>query len=142
MATNSSILAWKIPLTEKPGYSPWGCKESDFLLIEWTWLFLLWLCFLTYLLTLFGHPFFLYVTLYFITTQKYSTNSESKGLWYHISNLCHKLCLNYLTLVFVFFGTGCWRLEIHSPGSWSDVSVDFSSGFSCWISWAFCSCYL
>ena len=95
MATNSSILAWKIPLTEKPGYSPWGCKESDFLLTEWTWLFLLWLCFLTYLLTLFGHPFFLYVTLYFITTQKYSTNSESKGLWYHISNLCHKLCLNY-----------------------------------------------
>ena len=30
MATHSSILAWKIPWTEKPGgYSPWGCKESD-----------------------------------------------------------------------------------------------------------------
>jgi len=27
MATHSSILAWRIPLTEKPGgYSPWGCK--------------------------------------------------------------------------------------------------------------------
>ena len=24
MATNSSILAWKIPWTEEPGYSPWG----------------------------------------------------------------------------------------------------------------------
>ena len=30
MATHSSILAWRIPWTEKPaGYSPWGCKESD-----------------------------------------------------------------------------------------------------------------
>ena len=30
MATHSSILAWKIPWTEKPGgYTPWGCKESD-----------------------------------------------------------------------------------------------------------------
>ena len=31
MATYSSILAWRIPWTEKRGrlYSPWGCKESD-----------------------------------------------------------------------------------------------------------------
>ena len=30
MATKSSILAWKIPWTEKPGsYSPWGRKELD-----------------------------------------------------------------------------------------------------------------
>ena len=30
MATHSSILAWRIPLTEEPaGYSPWVCKESD-----------------------------------------------------------------------------------------------------------------
>ena len=31
MATHSSILAWRIPWTEKPGggYSPWGLKESD-----------------------------------------------------------------------------------------------------------------
>ena len=30
MATHSSILAWIIPLTEKPGgHSPWGHKESD-----------------------------------------------------------------------------------------------------------------
>ena len=31
MAIHSSILAWKIPWTEKPGrlYSPWGCKELD-----------------------------------------------------------------------------------------------------------------
>ena len=30
MATHSSILAWKIPWTEKPGsYSPWCCKELD-----------------------------------------------------------------------------------------------------------------
>ena len=30
MATYSSILAWRIPWTEKPvGYSPWGLKESD-----------------------------------------------------------------------------------------------------------------
>ena len=28
MATHSSILAGKIPWTEKPG-SPWGCKELD-----------------------------------------------------------------------------------------------------------------
>ena len=27
MATHSSILAWRIPLTEEPGgYSLWGCK--------------------------------------------------------------------------------------------------------------------
>ena len=29
MATHSRILAWKIPWTEKPDGSPWGCKESD-----------------------------------------------------------------------------------------------------------------
>ena len=29
MATHSNILAWKIPWTEEPGCSPWGCKESD-----------------------------------------------------------------------------------------------------------------
>ena len=29
MATYSSILAWKIPWTEEPGYSPWGHKESE-----------------------------------------------------------------------------------------------------------------
>ena len=28
MATHSNILAWKIPWTEEPGYSPWVCKES------------------------------------------------------------------------------------------------------------------
>ena len=30
MATHSSILAWRIPWTEKrAGYSLWGHKESD-----------------------------------------------------------------------------------------------------------------
>ena len=30
MPTHSSILAWRIPWTEKPGrYSPWSRKESD-----------------------------------------------------------------------------------------------------------------
>ena len=31
MATHSSILAWRIPCTERSlvGYSPWGHKESD-----------------------------------------------------------------------------------------------------------------
>ena len=30
MAAHYSILAWKIPWTEKPGvYSPWGRRESD-----------------------------------------------------------------------------------------------------------------
>ena len=30
MATNSSILAWRIPCTEEPvGYSPWGCEDLD-----------------------------------------------------------------------------------------------------------------
>ena len=30
VATRSSILAWKIPWTEKPvGSSPWGCKDLD-----------------------------------------------------------------------------------------------------------------
>ena len=29
MATHSSILAWRIPWTEEPGYSPWGLKELD-----------------------------------------------------------------------------------------------------------------
>ena len=31
MATQSSVLAWRVPQTEKPGrlYSPWGRKESD-----------------------------------------------------------------------------------------------------------------
>ena len=30
MATQSSILAWRIPWTESlVGYSPQGCKESD-----------------------------------------------------------------------------------------------------------------
>ena len=29
MATHSSILAWRIPGEAWPGYSPWGCKESD-----------------------------------------------------------------------------------------------------------------
>ena len=31
MATHSSILAWRIPCTEKSlaGYSAWGCEVSD-----------------------------------------------------------------------------------------------------------------
>ena len=29
MATYSSTLAWKIPRTEEPGYSPWGHRELD-----------------------------------------------------------------------------------------------------------------
>ena len=29
IATHSSILAWKIPWAEEPGYSPWGHRESD-----------------------------------------------------------------------------------------------------------------
>ena len=29
MAIHSSTIAWKIPWTEEPGYSPWGRKESD-----------------------------------------------------------------------------------------------------------------
>ena len=30
MATDSSILGWRIPWTEEPGgYSPWGLKELD-----------------------------------------------------------------------------------------------------------------
>ena len=29
MATHPSVLAWRIPGTEEPGYSPWGRKESD-----------------------------------------------------------------------------------------------------------------
>ena len=31
MATQSSILTWRIPWTEEPGrlYSPWSNKESD-----------------------------------------------------------------------------------------------------------------
>ena len=31
MATQSNILAWRVPWTEEPGglHSPWGCKESD-----------------------------------------------------------------------------------------------------------------
>ena len=29
MAIHSSILVWRIPWTEEPGYSPWGHKESD-----------------------------------------------------------------------------------------------------------------
>ena len=30
MATQSSILAWEIPRTEKPSrLQPWGCKEQD-----------------------------------------------------------------------------------------------------------------
>ena len=30
MATQSSILAWRIPWTEEPGgFSPWGHKEVD-----------------------------------------------------------------------------------------------------------------
>ena len=29
MVTHSSILAWEIPWTEEPGYSPWSHKESD-----------------------------------------------------------------------------------------------------------------
>ena len=27
MASHSSILAWEIPSTEEPGYSPWGHKR-------------------------------------------------------------------------------------------------------------------
>ena len=28
-ATHSSLLDWRIPWTEEPGYSPWGPKELD-----------------------------------------------------------------------------------------------------------------
>ena len=29
MATDSSILGWRILWIEEAGYSPWDCKESD-----------------------------------------------------------------------------------------------------------------
>ena len=29
VATHSSMLAWRIPWTEEPPYSPWDRKESD-----------------------------------------------------------------------------------------------------------------
>ena len=29
MAAHSSMLAWRTPWTEEPGYSPWGRKEAD-----------------------------------------------------------------------------------------------------------------
>ena len=29
MATRSSLLAWEIPWTEGPGYSPWGHREIE-----------------------------------------------------------------------------------------------------------------
>ena len=29
MAAHSSILAWRLLLTDEPGGSPWGCEESD-----------------------------------------------------------------------------------------------------------------
>ena len=29
METHSSILDWRSPLTQEPGYSSQGCKESD-----------------------------------------------------------------------------------------------------------------
>ena len=29
MVTHTSILAWRIPWTEEPGYRPWGGKEED-----------------------------------------------------------------------------------------------------------------
>ena len=29
LATHSSVLVWKIPWTEEPGHSPWGCRELD-----------------------------------------------------------------------------------------------------------------
>ena len=29
MATHSSLLAWEIPWTEEPGYSPWGHREIE-----------------------------------------------------------------------------------------------------------------
>ena len=29
MATHSSSLAWRIPWTEEPGYSPQGCRVSN-----------------------------------------------------------------------------------------------------------------
>ena len=29
MATHSNTLAWRIPWTEEPDFSPWGHKESD-----------------------------------------------------------------------------------------------------------------
>ena len=37
MATHSSVLAWRIPWTEKPGrlQSIWGCTESDTTEVTW-----------------------------------------------------------------------------------------------------------
>ena len=29
MATHSSILTWRVPWTEEPGYSPRGCNELN-----------------------------------------------------------------------------------------------------------------
>ena len=35
MATHSSVLAWRIPWMEEPkGYSPWGRKESNMLVLQ------------------------------------------------------------------------------------------------------------
>ena len=35
MATHSSILGWRIPWTEEPGYSPWGPAKSRTQLIDY-----------------------------------------------------------------------------------------------------------
>ena len=29
MVNHSNILAWEIPWTEEPGYSPWSCRGLD-----------------------------------------------------------------------------------------------------------------
>ena len=58
MAAHSSILAWRIPWTEEPRASPWGCKESD--MTEQVTLFSVtsasgFLCHLCYIIWLFLH---------------------------------------------------------------------------------------
>jgi len=39
------------------------------------------------------------------------------------------------------FFLGCWRLEIYCSGAWSNVLMDFSSGFNNWITCVIYSCY-
>ena len=46
MATQSGILAWRIPRSEEPGYSLGGSKESDMIEMQRTSLSKAWQCLL------------------------------------------------------------------------------------------------
>ena len=122
MATHSSILAWKIPWTREPGYSPWGHKESDTTeQLTHTPYFYRMFQSLDFLLQIFS----CYLFLLHIVPSLHHLQSISLSLPLHLSSFIdclaletwrlRPLCLLFFSALSSFFSPSVEPLPLHHP---------------------------